>query len=133
MVKSKDFMAFSKDIIIKDWQLKLLALFISVGLWLYVNYGNYVPIEVYKTVHVKHKSKDYVYIVEPKNVILNVLVVDRVLNPKTLRDTKAYIDARTLKTGINIAKVNIEAPIPFLVKSNLSKPTYVRVFVKKKQ
>jgi YbbR domain-containing protein len=124
---------FLKDIFTKDWQLKLLAFFISVGLWLYVNYGNYVPIEVYKTVHVKHKSQDYVYIVEPKNVILSVMVVDRVLNSKTLRDTKAYIDARTLKNGMNIAKVNIEAPILFLVKQNLSKPTYVRVFVKKKQ
>jgi len=129
----KNSITFAKELILKDWQLKLLALFISIGLWVYVNFGNYVPIEIYKTVHIKHRSQDYAYIVEPKDVVLNILVVDRVLNPKILRQTKAYIDARTLKTGINIAKVNVEAPMPFLIKQNLSKPTYVKVFVKKKE
>ncbi|GAB6078191.1 hypothetical protein [Hydrogenobaculum acidophilum] len=129
----KNAITFTKELVLKDWQLKLLALIISIGLWVYVNFGNYVPIEIYKTVHIKHKSQDYAYIVEPKNVVLNILVVDRVLNPKILRQTKAYIDARTLKTGINIAKVNVEAPMPFLIKQNLSKPTYVKVFVKKKE
>ncbi len=128
-----NFLSFTKSLFLKDWQLKLLAFFISIGLWLYVNFGNFVPIEIYKTVHIKHKSQDHVYVAEPKNVVINVLVVDRVLNPKTLKDIKAYVDARTLKDGINIAKVNIESPIPFLIKQNLSKPTYIKVFVKKKE
>ncbi len=129
----KNSLHITKELFFKDWQLKLLALFISVGLWVYVNFGNYVPIEIYKTVHIKHKSEEYIYVVEPKGVAINILVVDRVLSPKTLRETKAYIDARTLKDGINIAKVNIDTPIPFLIKQNISKPTYVRVFVKKKE
>ncbi len=121
-----------KSIFTRDWQLKILALLISLGLWAYVNFGNYVPIEVYKRVHIIHKSDDYIYTVEPKDVILSVLAVDRVLNHKTINDIKAYVDARTLKEGMNISKVNIKTPMPFLVKADISKSTYVRVFVKKK-
>ncbi len=116
----------------KNLGLKFLAFIISIGLWLYVNFGNYVPINVYKTVHIEHKEKDYTYKVEPKNVVLRILVVDRILNQKLLKNTKAFIDARMLKDGINIAKVNIKVPIPFLIKPDASESVYVRVIVMKK-
>lgn len=116
----------------KNLGLKFLAFIISIGLWLYVNFGNYVPINVYKTVHIEHEEKGYVYIVEPRSVVLKILVVDRILNQNLLKQTEAFIDARVLKDGINIAKVNIKTPIPILMKPDKSESVYVRVIVKKK-
>lgn len=121
-----------KDFFVKNWYLKVIAFIISISLWAYVNFGNYAPIDVYKNVHIEHKDNNYTYTINPKDVVLRLLVVDRILNQKILKETKAYIDARTLKEGINIAKVNIKTPIPILMKPDISRSLYVKVLVKKK-
>lgn len=121
-----------KDLFLKDWQYKLLALFLGFSLWLVVNLGVRVPILVERNIEIVNEDPHYTYKLEKKRVRIRLLVIERLSLNESLEGVKAIVDVKGLGEGDYMLKVYAESPFKLLAYPSEVQPQYVKVYVRKK-
>lgn len=122
-----------KDVLLKDWRYKLIALVVAVSLWSVVNFGSRVPITVSKYVEVRNGKQGLVYNVKPDRVNVTVYVVERLTLSKMMERVRVYVDVSGIREPGNYKlRVITETELPFLVQPRGADPTTVEVLVEEK-
>jgi len=122
-----------KDVLLKDWRYKLIALVVAVSLWSVVNFGSRVPITVSKYVEVRNGKQGLVYNVKPDRVNVTVYVVERLTLSKMMERVRVYVDVSGVgEPGNYKLRVITETELPFLVQPRGADPTTVEVLVEEK-
>ncbi len=123
-------MKLLREIFLKDWKYKLVALVISMSLWSVVNFGSRTAITVSRYIEVRNPKQEFTYRLNPDRVDITVYVVERLLLSKLIEDVKAYVDvSRIDKPGTYKLRVFSETAIPILIQPTSVEPPIVRVRV----
>ncbi len=123
-------MKLLREIFLKDWKYKLVALVISMSLWSVVNFGSRTAITVSRYVEVRNPKPEFTYRLNPDRVDITVYVVERLLLSKLIEEVKAYVDvSRIDKPGTYKLRVFSETAIPILIQPTSVEPPIVKVRV----
>ncbi len=123
-------MKLLREIFLKDWKYKLMALAISFSLWSVVNFGSRTAITVTRYVELENTREGMVYKVKPERVDITVYVVERLLLSKMIERVRAYVDVKDIsKPGVYRVKVQLETPLPVLIHPAGVEPPVVKVVV----
>ncbi|MDQ7082321.1 MAG: hypothetical protein Q9N34_04635 [Aquificota bacterium] len=123
-------MKLLREILLKDWKYKLMALAISFSLWSVVNFGSRTAITVTRYVELENTREGMVYRVKPERVDITVYVVERLILSKMIERVRAYVDLGGVeKPGIYKIKVRLETPLPILIHPAGVEPPVVKVIV----
>ena len=120
-----------KDLFLKDWQYKLLALLLGTTLWFVLNLGQKVPTSVERPIELLNQEKGYEYKLDRKRARIRLLVMERLVSEKTLDEIAVIVDVRGLREGEYTLKVEVKNIPKFLVSVEKLEPEYVRLKVSK--
>ena len=103
-----------KDALIKDWQYKLLALFMGTTLWFIHNFGGKVPMNIERYIEIFNQRDGYTYKLERKKVRLKLSVMERFVSEEMIENITVGIDVKGLEEGEYLLKVYVKnVPLPF--------------------
>ncbi len=123
-------MRLLRNIFVKDWRYKLIALVVSVTLWGVVNFGNRTTITVSRYVEVRNGIQGMSYTVRPDRVEITVYVVERLILSRFIGEVRAYVDVSELKSpGVYRVRVRTETAVPWFIHPASVEPPAVRVEV----
>ncbi|MFN3871055.1 MAG: hypothetical protein ACK4MW_06195 [Aquificaceae bacterium] len=118
-----------KDLLINDWQYKLLALLLGISLWLTLNLGARVPVRLERHIDVFNKEEGYTYRLESKRAIVRLQVMERFVPEEALEKIQVGVDVKGLKEGEYTLKVEVRNITRFIISVEKIEPEYVRVKV----
>ncbi|MCS6957579.1 MAG: hypothetical protein RMK75_03870 [Aquificaceae bacterium] len=120
-----------KDLFLKDWQYKLLALLLGTTLWFVLNLGQKVPTSVERPIELLNQEKGYEYKLDRKRARIRLLVMERFVSEETLDEIAVIVDVKGLREGEYTLKVEVKNIPRFLVSVEKLEPEYVRLKVSK--
>ncbi len=118
-----------KDLLLKDWQYKLLALFMGFSLWFILNFGGKVPISLEKSVEIFNPRDGYTYRLERRKIKLKLKVMERFASEEMLEKITVGVDVGGLSEGEYVLKVEVRNMPKFIVSMEKLEPEYVKVKV----
>ncbi|MFN3946707.1 MAG: hypothetical protein ACK4LA_01310 [Aquificaceae bacterium] len=118
-----------KDLLINDWQYKLLALLLGISLWLTLNLGARVPVRLERHIDVFNKEEGYTYRLESKRAIVRLQVMERFVPEEALEKIQVGVDVKGFKEGEYTLKVEVRNITRFIISVEKIEPEYVRVKV----
>lgn len=118
-----------KDALIKDWQYKLLALFMGTTLWFINNFGGKVPMNIERYIEIFNQRDGYTYKLERKKVRLKLSVMERFVSEEMIENITVGIDVKGLEEGEYLLKVYVKNVPKFIVSVEKIEPDYVKVKV----
>lgn len=118
-----------ENLLLKDWQYKLISLLMGATLWFFINIGDRVPMSLERTLEIDNKDKGYEYKLERKRVRIRLRVMERFVPEDALERVNAVVNVKGLKEGEYTLKVEIKNLPRFLVTVERIEPEYVKVKV----
>ncbi|NPA32766.1 MAG: hypothetical protein GXO04_03975 [Aquificae bacterium] len=112
-------------------QFILLSLLLGFFIWLAVNFGERLPVDVTRFVELRGKNPAYTYEVNPPFVDVTLLVSRKLLRSKLLERVSVWADVSGLGEGVHRLRVRTYTPVPFLIEPVAVNPYFVEVVVKK--
>lgn len=120
-----------KSLLLKDWQYKLLALFMGTALWFVLNFGGRVSINMERYLEVFNQREGYAYRLERKRVRLKLSAMERFVSEEMLEKITVGVDVKGLEEGEYILKVEVKNLPRFIISVDRVEPDYVKVKVMK--
>ena len=124
-------MRILKELFLKDWQFKLLALFMSISLWLLLTFGQRVSVVVDRYVKIENAEPNLEYRLDRRRVKIRLSIVERAVSEEDIEKVSAFVDVRGLQEGEFVLKVQVRTPMRFIIEVERVEPEYVRVKVVK--
>ncbi|MFN3975583.1 MAG: hypothetical protein ACK4LT_00745 [Aquificaceae bacterium] len=118
-----------KSFFVKDWQYKLLALFMGATFWFIHNFGGRVPMNVERYVEVFNQKEGYAYRLERKRVRLKLSVMERFVSEEMVENIRVGVDVKGLEEGEYLLKVYVVNVPRFIISVEKIEPDYIRVKV----
>ncbi|NPA41251.1 MAG: hypothetical protein GXO18_03155 [Aquificae bacterium] len=119
-----------KDIFLKDWKYKLMALLIAISIWSVVNFGSRTAITISRYVEIRNPKPEFEYKLHPERVDITVYVVERLLMSKLIEDVRAYVDVGSIeRKGVYKLRVETESKLPILIHPASVDPPVIKVRV----
>lgn len=118
-----------RNVLLKDWQYKLLALFMGTTLWFVLNFGGRVLMNMERYLEVFNQREGYTYRLERKRVRLKLRVMERFVSEEVLERIMAGVDVRGLDEGEYTLQVQVKNVPKFIISIERIEPDYVKVKV----
>ncbi|GAB6066549.1 hypothetical protein JCM9492_16440 [Aquifex pyrophilus] len=113
----------------EEFKYLLLSFILGISIWLAVNFGERLPLDITRFVELKNQREEYKYEVSPPFVDVTLLVSRKLLQSKLIERVRVYVDVGNLKEGMHRVRVTATTPIPILIEPIAINPYYVRVKV----
>ncbi|WP_461831659.1 hypothetical protein [Aquifex sp.] len=110
----------------------LLSFILGISIWLAVNFGERLPLDITRFVELENQKDEYTYEVNPPFVDVTLLVSRKLLQSKLIERVKVYVDVSNLKEGMHRVRITATTPIPILIQPVAINPYYVKVKVIRK-
>ncbi|MFN3598309.1 MAG: hypothetical protein ACK4VK_01030 [Aquificaceae bacterium] len=118
-----------RDLILKDWQYKLLALFLGISLWSILNLGARVPVRLERPIEVFNKEEGYTYRLENKRARVRLQAMERFVPEEALERIQVGVNVKGIKEGEYTLRVEVKNITRFLIYVEKVEPEYVKIKV----
>ncbi len=118
-----------RDLILKDWQYKLLALFLGISLWSTLNLGARVPVRLERPIEVFNQEEGYTYKLENKRAKVRLQAMERFVPEEALEKIQVGVNVKGIKEGEYTLRVEVRNITRFLMSVEKVEPEYVKIKV----
>ncbi|MFN7065086.1 MAG: hypothetical protein ACK4OF_02920 [Aquificaceae bacterium] len=118
-----------KDLLLKDWQYKMLALLMGTFLWFILSLGTKMPVRIEKPIEVFNQEEGYAYKIGNKRARLRLRVMERFVPEEVLERMQVGVNVRSLREGEYNLRVEVKNLPRFVVQIEKVEPEYIRIRV----